>query len=122
MRYASSGSRHCCRKLTGIDSHLCYNRAQRPTNHRNGEADMTDWAVIGIITTIIVMGLTMIGVQITMFIYLIRRTDAMHREFSEEFRAVRQEISAVVERVARLEGIIIGRLEVGNGLIQTGDD
>ena len=67
----------------------------------------------------------------------------MHREFSEEFKAVRQEfgavrqeftavrqeivavrqeISAVVERVARLEGIIIGRLEVGNGLTQTGDD
>ena len=83
---------------------------------------MTDWAVIGIITTIVVMGLMMIGVQITMFIYLLRRMDAMHREFSEEFRAVRQEISAVVERVARLEGIIIGRQEVGNGLIQMGDD
>lgn len=83
---------------------------------------MTDWAVIGIITTIVVMGLMVIGVQITMFIYLLRRMDAMHREFSEEFRAVRQEISAVVERVARLEGIIIGRQEVGNGLMQTGDD
>ena len=83
---------------------------------------MTDWAVIGIITTIVVMGLMMIGVQITMFIYLLRRMDAMHREFSEEFRAVRQEVSAVVERVARLEGIIIGRQEVGNGLMQTGDD
>ena len=83
---------------------------------------MTDWAVIGIITTIIVMGLTIIGVQITIFIYLLRRTDAMHREFSIKFTAVRQEISAVLERVARLEGIIIGRLEVGNGLTQTGDD
>ena len=97
---------------------------------------MTDWAVIGIITTIIVMGLTMIGVQITLFIYLLRRTDAisdrldaMQQEFSREFTAVRQEIiavrqeiSAVSERVARLEGIIIGRLEVGNGLTQTGDD
>ena len=83
---------------------------------------MTDWAVIGIITTIVVMGLMVIGVQITMFIYLLRRMDAMHREFSEEFRAVRQEISAVVERVARLEGIIIGRQEVGNGLMQMGDD
>ena len=90
---------------------------------------MTDWAVIGIITTIIVMGLTIIGVQITIFIYLLRRTDAMHREFSIEFTAVRQEISgvrqevsALAERVARLEGIIIGRLEVGNGLTQTGDD
>ena len=83
---------------------------------------MTDWAVIGIITTIIVMGLTIIGVQITMFIYLLHRTDAMHREFSIEFTAVRQGISAVLERVARLEGIIIGRLEVGNGLTQTDDD
>ena len=97
---------------------------------------MTDWAVIGIITTIIVMGMTIVGVQITMFIYLLRRTDtiserldAMQKEFSREFTAVRQEISSVrqeistvAERVARLEGIIIGRLEVGNGLTQTGDD
>lgn len=97
---------------------------------------MTDWAVIGIITTMIVMSMMLIGVLITMFIYLIRRMDAMHREFSEEFKAVRQEIggvrqevggvrqeiSALAERVARLEGIIIGRLEVGNGLTQTGDD
>lgn len=90
---------------------------------------MTDWAVIGIITTIIVMGFTIIGVQITMFIYLLRRTDTvsdrldgMQKEISKEFGAVRQEISAVVERMARLEGIIIGRLEVGNGLTQTGDD
>ena len=97
---------------------------------------MTDWAVIGIITTIIVMGMTIIGVQITLFIYLLRRTDAMsgrldsmQKEFNQEFTAVRQEIgavrqevSALAERVARLEGIIIGRLEVGNGLTQTGDD
>ena len=75
------------------------------------------------------MGLTIIGVQITMFIYLLRRTDAiserldaMQKEFSKEFTAVRQEISALAERVARLEGIIIGRQEVGNGVIQTGDD
>ena len=90
---------------------------------------MTDWGVIGIITTIIVMGLTIIGVQITLFLYLVRRADAMQKEFTQEFIAVRQEISAVrqavsavAERVARLEGIIIGRQEVGNGLIQTGDD
>ena len=90
---------------------------------------MTDWAVIGIIATILVMGLTSIGVQITIFIYLLHRTDAiserldaMQKEFSKEFSAVRQEISVVAERVARLEGIIIGRQEVGNGVIQTGDD
>ncbi|MXY46810.1 MAG: hypothetical protein F4Y44_07465 [Chloroflexi bacterium] len=90
---------------------------------------MTDWAVIGIITTIIVMSMTIIGIQITLFIYLLRRTDAMHREFTKEFGAlrqeigaVRQEIGAVVERVARLEGIIIGRQEVGNGVMQTRND
>ena len=90
---------------------------------------MTDLAVISIITTIIVMGLAIIGVQVTLFLYLIRRADAMQKEFTQEFiavrqeiSAVRQEISAVVERVARLEGIIVGRREVGNGLIQTGDD
>ena len=97
---------------------------------------MTDWAVIGIITTMIMMSMMIIGVLITMFIYLIRRMDAMRREFSDEFKAVRQDVSvvrqdvsvvrqdvsALAERVARLEGIIIGRLEVGNGLTQTGDD
>ena len=91
---------------------------------------MTDLAVISIITTtIIVMGLTIIGVQVTLFLYLLRRTDAisdrlnaMQKEFSQEFRQVRKEISAVVERVARLEGIIVGRQEVGNGVVQTGDD
>ena len=43
---------------------------------------MTDWAVIGIITTMIMMSMMIIGVLITMFIYLIRRMDAMRREFS----------------------------------------
>ena len=79
---------------------------------------MTDWAVVGIITTIIVMGLMIIGVQVTMFIYLLRRTDAI----SERIDAVLKEISALAERVARLEGILIGRQEVGNGVIHTGDD
>ena len=60
---------------------------------------MTDWAVIGIITTIIVMSMTIIGVQITMFIYLLRRMDAMHGEFGEEFRAVRQEFGAVRQEI-----------------------
>ena len=98
---------------------------------------MTDWAVISIITTIIVMGLMIIGIQVTLFIYMLRRTDAiserldaMLKEFSKEFVAVRQEISAVrqevsalAERVARLEGFIIGRREVGNGTFtQVGDD
>ena len=73
---------------------------------------MTAWAGIVIITTVIVMGLTMIGVQITMFIYLLRRTDAISERLDE-----------VKERLARLEGILIGRQEVGNGaLTQAGDD
>ena len=98
---------------------------------------MTDWAVVSIITTIVVMGLMIIGIQVTLFIYMLRRTDAIserldamvkefsavRQEFSKEFAAVRQEISALAERVARLEGIIIGRREVGNGTFtQVGDD
>ena len=58
------------------------------------------------------MGIAIIGIQMTTFFYLLRRMDAMQIEISE-----------VKERVARLEGILIGRLEVGNGtLTQTGDD
>lgn len=102
---------------------------------------MTDWAVISIITTIVVMGLMIIGIQVTLFIYMLRRTDAIserldamqkefskefaavRQEFSKEFAAVRQEISALAERVARLEGIIIGRQEASNGTFtQVGDD
>ncbi|MCY3544204.1 MAG: hypothetical protein OXI16_00215 [Chloroflexota bacterium] len=42
---------------------------------------------------------------------------------SEGKQEVLQAVGAVSERVARLEGILIGRLEVGNGTItQTGDD
>ena len=90
---------------------------------------MIGWAVIGIINTVIVMSLTIIGVQITMFIYLMRRMDAMsesedatQKGFAKDFVSVRQEVSALAERVAHLEGIIIGRPEVGNELMQTGDD
>jgi len=55
----------------------------------------------------------------TTFLYVLRRMDAMQKDISE----VRQEIGEVKERVARLEGILIGRLEVGNGTItQAGDD
>ena len=63
------------------------------------------------IITIIAMRIAIIGIQMTTFFYLLRRMDAMQREISE-----------VKERVTRLEGILIGRLEVGNGaLTQTGD-
>ena len=80
---------------------------------------MTDFSVIAIIATIILVGIAGIGIQVTIAIYMLRRMDAMQEEISES----RKEIGKVAERVARLEGIIIGRQEVGNGaLTQTGDD
>lgn len=63
---------------------------------------MLDWAGIGII----------VGVQVATFLYTLRRFDSLQKEIGE-----------VKERVARLEGILIGRQEIGNGaLTQTGDD
>ena len=63
---------------------------------------MLDWAGIGII----------VGVQVATFLYTLRRLDTLQNAVGE-----------VKERVARLEGILIGRQEVGNGaLTQTGDD
>ena len=73
---------------------------------------MTDFSVIAIIATIILVGIAGISIQITMFLYLTRRLDAMQ-----------QEISELKERVARLKDILIGRLEVSNGAFtQTDDD
>ena len=64
------------------------------------------------IITMIAIGIAIIGIQMTTFLYTLRRMDGMQ-----------QEISEVKERMARLEGILIGRLEVGNGVLtQTGDD
>ena len=64
------------------------------------------------IITMIAVGVAIICIHMTTFLYTLRRMDAMQ-----------QEISEVKERMARLEGILIGRLEVGNGtLTQTGDD
>ncbi len=61
-----------------------------------------EWAGVGII----------VGVQVATFLYTLRRLDAMQREISE-----------VKERVARLEGALIGRQEVENGtLTPAGDD
>ncbi len=80
---------------------------------------MLDWAGIGII----------VGVQVATFLCTLRRMDAMQKEISEarqeflrEFGEVRRVVDELAERVARLEGILIGQ-EVGNGaLTQTGDD
>ena len=82
------------------------------------------------IIAIIIMTLTIIGVQMTTFIYLLNRMDkmsdrmdVMQKEMSEGKQEVLQAVSALSERVARLEGIIIGRQEVSNGTFtQTGDD
>ncbi len=64
------------------------------------------------IITMIAIGIAIIGIQMTTFLYTLRRMDAMQGEISE-----------VKERMARLEGILIGRLEVGNGTVtQAGDD
>ena len=72
----------------------------------------------------------MISIQMIAFIYLLNRmdkiserTDAVQKEMSEGKQEVLQAVGAVSERVARLEGILIRRLEVGNGaMTQTGDD
>lgn len=84
---------------------------------------MTDFSVIAIIATIITVGIVGVGIQVTLFLYLLRRVDGMQKEMSEGKQEVLQAVGAVSERVARLEGILIGRLEVGNGaMTQTGDD
>lgn len=80
---------------------------------------MTDLSVIAIIATIILVGIAGIGMQVTIALYMLRRMDATQEEISE----LRKEIAKVAERIARLEGILIGRLEVGNGAVtQPGDD
>ena len=72
-----------------------------------------DWAGIGII----------VGVQVATFLYLVRRMDAMQKEISEARQEFLREIGELTGRVARLEGILIGRREVSNGTFtQTGDD
>ena len=75
------------------------------------------------IITILAIGIAVIGVQMTTFIYMLNRMDRLQHDISEAREEFRQEIGEVKERVARLEGILIGRLEVGNGtLTQTGED
>ena len=84
---------------------------------------MTDFSVIAIIATIITVGIVGVGIQVTLFLNLLRRVDGMQKEMSEGKQEVLQAVGAVSERVARLEGILIGRLEVGNGTItQSGND
>ena len=67
---------------------------------------MTDWAGTGIIVV----------VQVATFLYILRRMDAVQNDLSE--------LKADIDRLlTRLEGILIGRQEVGNGTFsQVGDD
>ena len=83
---------------------------------------MTDWGVIGIITTIIVMGLTIIGVQITMVIYLktashvaISKRSGGHAEriHRKEFRSAARDKRGNRARARMLEGIMKGRKRTG---------
>ena len=82
------------------------------------------------VITMILIGIAIISIQMTTFIYLLNRMDkmsdrmdVMQKEMSEGKQEVLQAVGAVSERVARLEGIIIGRQEVSNGTFtQTGDD
>ena len=82
------------------------------------------------IITMIVIGIAIISIQMTTFIYLLNRMDKMsermdglQKEMSEGKQEVLQAVGAVSERVARLEGVLIGRQEISNGTFtQTGDD
>ena len=56
---------------------------------------MTDFSVIAIIATIILVGIAGIGIQVTIALYMLRRMDAMQDEISE----LRKEISKVAERI-----------------------
>ena len=75
------------------------------------------------IIAIIIMSVTIIGIQMTTFIYLLRRMDTRMDALQNEISEARKEIGKVAERVARLEGVLIGRQQVENGTItQVGDD
>jgi len=50
---------------------------------------------------IIAMGIAIMGIHVTTFIYTLRRMDGMQKEISE-----------LKERIARLEGILIGQQQM----------
>ena len=76
------------------------------------------------IIAIIIMSVTIIGIQMTTFIYLLRRMDTRMDALQNDIGEARKEIGKLAERVARLEGILIGRQQVENGTFtqQVGDD
>lgn len=73
---------------------------------------------------IIAMGIAIVGIQMTTFIYLLRRMDGMQKEISEIRVEMAQMRTELTERIARLEGILIGQQQMAaNGApAQPGDD
>lgn len=73
---------------------------------------------------IIAMGIAIVGIQMTTFIYLLRRMDGMQKEISEIRVDMAQMRTELTERIARLEGILIGQQQMAaNGApAQPGDD
>ena len=57
---------------------------------------------------IIAMGIAIVGIQMTTFIYMLRRMDGMQKEISEIRVDMAQMRTELTERIARLEGILIG--------------
>ena len=79
--------------------------------------------LITIVIAVIAMGLTIVGIQMTTFIYLLRRMDERMDTLQRDVGEVRRDVGELAERVSRIEGIIIGRQEIGNGTVtQSGDD
>ena len=78
---------------------------------------------ITIVIAVIAMGLTIVGIQMTTFIYLLRRMDERMDTLQRDVGEVRRDVGELAERVSRIEGIIIARQEIGNGTVtQSGDD
>ncbi len=73
---------------------------------------------------IIAMGIAIVGIQMTTFIYMLRRMDGMQKEISEIRVDMAQMRTELTERIARLEGILIGQQQMAaNGApAQLGDD
>ena len=73
---------------------------------------------------IIAMGIAIVGIQMTTFIYMLRRMDGMQKEISEIRVDMAQMKTDLTERIARLEGILIGQQQMAaNGApAHPGDD
>ncbi len=73
---------------------------------------------------IIAMGIAIVGIQMTTFIYMLRRMDGMQKEISEIRVEMAQMKTDLTERIARLEGILIGQQQMAaNGAPpHSGDD